>query len=42
MPRPIPVSNNEALRDILNVTMHCYGFQMFTIRFSFSSADSTA
>ena len=33
MPRPMPVSKYEALRDMLNVTMHWYGFQMLTIRF---------
>ncbi len=26
---------------MLNVTMHWYGFQMLTMRFSFSSGDST-
>ena len=36
MPRPIPVSKNDAERDMLNVTMHWYGFQMLTIRSSFS------
>ena len=32
IPRPIPVSNDEADRDRLNVAMHWYGFHTFTIR----------
>ena len=40
MPRPMPVSKYEAERDMLNVTMHWYGFQMLTVRFNFSSPDS--
>ena len=38
MPRPIPVSNDEADRDRLNVAMHWYGFQTFTIRSTCSLA----
>ena len=38
IPRPIPVSKNDADRDMLNVTMHWYWFQMLTIRSSFSSS----
>ena len=41
IPRPIPVSKNDAERDMLNVTMHWYWFQMLTIRSSFSSSDFT-
>ena len=41
MPRPMPVSKNDAERDMLNVTMHWYWFQMLTIRSSFSSSDFT-
>ena len=41
MPRPMPVSKKEALRDMLKVTMHWYGFQMLTIRSSRSSPDSS-
>ncbi len=41
MPRPIPDSKYEALRDMLKVTMHWYGFQMLTMRSSFSSEDET-
>ena len=37
----MPVSKYEAVRDMLKVTMHWYGFQMFTIRLSFSSGDVT-
>ena len=32
MPLPMPVSKYEALRDMLKVTMHWYGFQMLIIR----------
>ena len=42
MPRPMPVSKYEALRDMLKVTMHWYAFQMLTIRFSFSSFDESS
>ena len=41
MPRPMPVSKYEAERDMLNVTMHWYGFQMLTMRSSRSSPDFT-
>ena len=41
IPRPIPVSKYEAERDMLNVTMHWYWFQMLTIRSSFSSVERT-
>ena len=37
----MPVSKYEALRDMLNVTMHWYGFQTFTMRLSFSSFDES-
>ena len=39
MPRPTPLSKNEAEREKLNVIMHWYWFQMFTMRFSRSSSD---
>ena len=32
MPREIPDSNSDTERLILKVTMHWYGFQMFTMR----------
>ena len=41
IPRPIPVSKYDAERDMLNVTMHWYWFQMLTIRSSFSSVLDT-
>ena len=41
MPRPIPVSKYEAERDMLNVTMHWYGFQMLTMRSSRGSPELT-
>ena len=42
MPRPMPVSKYEALRDMLNVTMHWYGFQMLTMRFELLVAATRA
>lgn len=41
IPRPMPVSKYDAERDMLNVTMHWYWFQMLTIRSSFSSVERT-
>ena len=40
MPRPMPASKKEALRDRLKVTMHWYWFQVFTMRSSFGSPES--
>ena len=36
MPLPIPLSKKLEERDMLKVIMHCYWFQMFTMRSSLS------
>ena len=41
MPREIPDSNSDTERLILKVTMHWYGFQMFTMRLVSSSGVCT-
>ena len=41
MPRPIPDSKYDADRDMLNVIMHWYAFQMLTIRLVCSSGVAT-
>ena len=41
MPREIPDSNSDTERLMLKVTMHWYGFQMFTMRLVSVSGVST-